>query len=140
MLSCSFGSKSYFGLCNPGSPVNIIPFSLYAKIYNDISPRTLEPTDVVIKLVDKTDREPCGIIKDVSIIIGSLIYPIDIFVLMISEDKDCPIVFGTSFLNVEGTYINKKAISMKWGEKMIKFPFSTIMTSLIRGSPKTRKS
>jgi hypothetical protein len=31
ILSCSFGSKSYFGLCDPRSPVNIIPYSLYAK-------------------------------------------------------------------------------------------------------------
>ena len=49
---------------------------------------------------------------------------------MISEDKDCPIVFGTSFLNVAGAYIRKKAISMKRGEEMIKFPFSTIMNKL----------
>jgi hypothetical protein len=83
ILSCSFGSKSYFGLCDAGSLVTIIPCSPYVKFYDGISPSTLEPIDVVIKLVDKTDRVPCGIIKDVNIIIGSLIYPIDIFVLMI---------------------------------------------------------
>ena len=30
ILSCSFGCKPYFGLCDPGSPVNIIPYTLYA--------------------------------------------------------------------------------------------------------------
>ena len=74
ILSCSFGCKIYFGLCDPGSPINIITYSLYAKIYDEVAPCTLEPTDVIIKLADKTDRKPCGVIKDVSIIIGSLIY------------------------------------------------------------------
>ena len=128
ILSCSFGCRTYFGLCDPGSPVNIIPYSLYAKIYDEIAPCTLEPTDVIIKLTDKNERKPCGILKHVNIIIGSLIYPIDIFVLMISEDKDCPIVFGTSFLNVAGALIKKKSISMKCGDEMIKFPFSSILS------------
>ena len=44
ILSCSFGRMSYFYLCDPGSPVNIIPYKLYAKNYDEISPRTLEPT------------------------------------------------------------------------------------------------
>ena len=52
---------------------------------------------MIIKLSDKTDRVPCGIIKDVNIIISPIIYPIDIFVLMILEDKVYPIVVGTSF-------------------------------------------
>jgi hypothetical protein len=97
-------------LCDPGSPVNIIPYSLYAKIHDEISPCTLEPTHVIIKLADKTNRKPCAILKDVNIIIGSLIYPIDIYVLMISEDKNCAIVFGTSFLNVTRAYIKKKSL------------------------------
>ena len=76
MLSCSFGRKAYFGLCDPGSPVNIIPYSLYANIYDEIDPCILEPTDVIIKLANKTERKSCGILKDVigvNIIIGSLI-------------------------------------------------------------------
>ena len=47
---------------------------------------------------------------------------------MIFEDKDCPIIFGTSFLNVAGSYIKKKSISMKWGDEMIKFPFFSILS------------
>ena len=47
---------------------------------------------------------------------------------MISEDKDCPIVFRTSFLNVAGAYVKKTPISMKWGDEMIKFPFSTMLS------------
>ena len=108
--------------------VNIIPYGLYAKIHDEIAPCTLKPTDVIIKLTDKTERKPSGILKDVNIIIGSLIYPIDIYVLMISEDKDCHIVFGNSCLNVAGDYINKKSIAMKWGDEMIKFPFSSILS------------
>lgn len=50
VLSCSFGSTSYFGLCDLGSSINIIPYSLYAKIFNDISPSAFEKTDIVIKL------------------------------------------------------------------------------------------
>ena len=102
-------------MCDPGSPVNIIPYTLYAKNYEELSRHTLEPTDVVIKLVDKTDRIPWGVLKDVNIIIGSLIYPIGIYVLMISQDQDYPIVFGTSFMNVAGAYIKMKIICMNGG-------------------------
>ena len=126
VVRCSFGSTSYFGLFNIGSSISVVPYTLYAKIYDEISPCTLEPTDVVIKLTDKTERKLCGILEDINIIIGSLIYPIDITVIMISEDKDCPIVFGTTFLNVAGAHIKKKFISMKWGDGMIKFPFSYV--------------
>ena len=54
---------------------------------------------------------------------------------MIFEDKDCPIVFGTSFLNVAGAYIKKKSISMKWGDEMIKFPFSLILSKPYQEEP-----
>ena len=47
---------------------------------------------------------------------------------MISENKYCPIVFVTSFLNVVGAYIKIKSISMKWGDKMVNLPFSSVLS------------
>ena len=115
VLSCSFGSKSYFGLCDPGSPINIIPYSLYAKIYNDIAPRTLEPTDVSLSLQIRLIGNLVVSLGMSMLLLVQLIYPIDIFVLGIAEDKDCPIVFRNLFLNVAGADINKKSISLKLG-------------------------
>ena len=74
----------YFRLCDLDSPIYIIPYSLYAKIYIDIFP--LEPTHKIIKHANKTYMEPFGILQNVNVIFGSFSYPIDLFFLGILED------------------------------------------------------
>ena len=34
VLPCSFGGTSYYGLCDLGSSINVIPYELYPKIKN----------------------------------------------------------------------------------------------------------
>ena len=60
---------------------------------------------------------------------GSLIYPVDTFVLGISEDDQCPIVFGTTFLNVADAEIHQKknTISLKFHKRRLEFPFSAVI-------------
>ena len=36
VVPCSFGSTSYFGLCDIGSSINVIPYTLYTKLHDEI--------------------------------------------------------------------------------------------------------
>ena len=92
-------------LCDLCSPITVIPYSPYAKTYNDISRGASEPIDIIIKLADKIDREPFDILIIVNVILGFFIYQIDIFVLGMYED-DRPIVSWTTFLNAACAEIN----------------------------------
>lgn len=58
VLPCSYGSTSYYGLCDIGSSFNVIPYTLYAKIQDDICCNKLQLTEMTIKLADGTFRTP----------------------------------------------------------------------------------
>ena len=64
-LPWSFGEVSYYGLCDLGSAINVIPYSLYEQIRKYINSSKLETTDMTIMLADRTLRTPLGILKDV---------------------------------------------------------------------------
>ena len=56
VLPCSFGGTSYYGLCDLGSSINVIPYELYLKIKNEICAPDIELVDMSIKLADR-DRK-----------------------------------------------------------------------------------
>lgn len=108
ILPCSFGGTSYYSLCDIGSFINVIPYTLYCKIHVDICPTEIQPTEMTIKLADATFRKPYSILHNVRVILGTFIYPIDLVVLEISDDDFCPIILGRPFLNTPGAKIDCK--------------------------------
>lgn len=114
VLPCSFGGTSYYGLCDVGSSINVIPYTFFERIHNAICPINLEPNEMTIKLVDGTFRKPCGILSDVHVILVTFIYPVDLVVMEISKDDHCPIIFVRTFLNTAGVRIdcNKEIVSL----------------------------
>jgi hypothetical protein len=49
LLPCSFGGVSYYGLCDAGSAINVIPYTFYQEIGHDISPKLIN-ADITIFL------------------------------------------------------------------------------------------
>ena len=47
------GDHCYYGLCDLGVSVSVIPFTLYQEIMNDIAPAEIEDIDVTIKLAKR---------------------------------------------------------------------------------------
>lgn len=119
VLPCSFQGTSYYGLCDVGSSTNVIPYTLYERIHNDICQINLEPIEMPIKLAGGTFRKPSSILSDVHVILGTFIYPVDFVVMEISEDDLCPIIFGRPFLNTTGARIDckKEIVSLRFGEE-----------------------
>ncbi|CAM8892617.1 unnamed protein product [Rhodiola kirilowii] len=93
-------------LCDLGASVSIMPYSMYAKLkLGDLC-----PTNVTIRLADRSCRLPRGILKDVPVKVKNLYFPADFIVLDISEDVDIPIILGRPFL-----YTAKAVIDMDRG-------------------------
>lgn len=106
VVPCSFGRTSYYGLCDMGSSINVIPYTLYIKLRDEIYSCDLQSTDMEVKLADGSLRIPYGILPDVYVILGTFTYPVNIVVMEIPKDDLCPIIFGRPFLNTAGAKID----------------------------------
>ena len=62
IVSVKIGDHCYHGLCDMGSSVSAIPFTLCQEIMNDIAPAEVEDIDVTIKLANRDTISPLGIV------------------------------------------------------------------------------
>ncbi|KAL4557350.1 hypothetical protein LXL04_035526 [Taraxacum kok-saghyz] len=85
------------GLLDLGASVNILPGNLFDQI--DLG--TLEKTDMILQLADKSTKVPRGILSDVIVKVEDFYYPVD-FVVLDTEptQKEGPntIILGRPFL------------------------------------------
>ncbi|CAM8940555.1 unnamed protein product [Rhodiola kirilowii] len=103
-IPCDIGGITVrCALCDLGASVSIIPYCLYAKL----NLGDLCPTNVTIRLADRSWRLPRGILKDVPVKVKHIYILVDFIVLDISEDIDIPIILGRPFL-----YMVKAVIDM----------------------------
>ena len=58
-----------------------------------------KPTTVSLQLADRSITYPRGIIEDVLIKVGHLVFPTDFIVLDMEEDQSIPLILGRPFLN-----------------------------------------
>ena len=119
VLPCSFGGTSYYGLCDLGSSINVIPYELYLKIkINEICAPDIELVDMSIKLADRSLHEPIGVLNNAQIRVWPHTYLIDLVILDVPVDPFCPIVFGIFFIRTLKAYIDcrKETITLRFGE------------------------
>src|SRR3954470_20058090 len=116
IVSFKIGDHNYYGLCDLGSSVNAIPFSLYQEIMHEIQPCEIKDIDVTIHLANKQTISPVGIVRDVEVLCGKVKSPIDFLVLASVQDSFCPIIFGRPFLSTCGAIIDCKKGKVSVGE------------------------
>src|ERR1043165_8973028 len=126
VVSVKIGNHNYYGLCDLGSSVSAIPFSLYQEIMHEIQPCEIEDIDVTIHLANKQTISPVGIVIDVEVLCGKVKYPSDFLVLGSVQDSFCPIIFGRPFLNTCGAIIDckKGKVSVEFNGEPYEFNFS----------------
>ncbi|XP_057719682.1 uncharacterized protein LOC130934110 [Arachis stenosperma] len=94
-ISCAIGETMiYKGLCDLGASINLMPLSLMKKLQIN----ELTPTDVIIKLADKTQKQAIGVVENVLVKVGKYFLPIDFVILEMKEDPIHPIILGRAFL------------------------------------------
>src|SRR4051812_31497747 len=125
-VSVKIGDHNYYGLCDLGSSISDIPFSLYQEIMHEIQLCEIEDIDVTIHLANKQTISPIGIVRDVGVLCGKVKYPTDFLVLGSVQDSFFPIIFGRPFLGTCGTIIDckKGKVSVEFNGEPYEFNFS----------------
>src|SRR3954464_987289 len=72
VVSVKIGDHNYYGLCDLGSSVSAITFTLYQEIMHEIQPCEIEDIDVTIHLANKQTISPVGIVRDVEVLCGKV--------------------------------------------------------------------
>ncbi|XP_049394606.1 uncharacterized protein LOC125858865 [Solanum stenotomum] len=78
------------GLCDLGESINLMPLSLYQKLGLGSPKQTI----VILQLVDRSIARPEGLVEDVLVQVGSLIFSVDFVVLDFEPDSEVPFILG----------------------------------------------
>ncbi|XP_057746919.1 uncharacterized protein LOC130966166 [Arachis stenosperma] len=94
-IPCAIGETMIDkGLCDLGASINLMPLSLMKKLQIN----KLTPTDVIIKLADKTQKQAIGVVENVLVNVGNYFLPTDFVILEMKENHTHPIILGRPFL------------------------------------------
>ncbi|XP_021722479.1 uncharacterized protein LOC110689972 [Chenopodium quinoa] len=94
-IHCTINEKFFDRvLCDLGASVNLMPYSLY----ESLGLQGLKPSPISLQLADRTSRLPKGVVEDVLVKVGELVFPVDFVVMDMKEDHKIPIIFGRPFL------------------------------------------
>ncbi|XP_028949409.1 uncharacterized protein LOC126603112 [Malus sylvestris] len=115
-------------LCDFGASINLMPYS----VYESLKIGYLKETNVVIQLVDRSNRYPTDLLEDVLVQVNELIFPADFFVLEMEQDPmptTLPLILGRSFLRTARMKIDvyDGTLTMKIGGENVKFKIFNVM-------------
>jgi len=111
-------------MCDLGASISLLPLSLF----NRIGIGELKPTEVTLKLVDRTNIHPVGFIEDIPIEIGGIYIPTNFIVLNMDEDDQVSIILGRPFLATARAMINVMGgmIAFRVSDEMVGFGMETV--------------
>ncbi|RYR25775.1 hypothetical protein Ahy_B02g059778 [Arachis hypogaea] len=94
-IPCAIGETMFDrALCDLGASINLLPLSLVKKLQiNEIM-----PTDVIIRLADKAQKQAIGVVENVLLKVGKYFLPTDFVILDMEESHTHPIILGRPFL------------------------------------------
>ncbi|GJS24018.1 reverse transcriptase domain-containing protein [Tanacetum coccineum] len=101
LIPCTFDKTfSCNALADLGAGINLMPYSLYAKL----SLETLKPTKMSVRLADRTFQYPIAIAKNMLVEVDLSYIPIDVVDEILEEDFDALLDEGSKILySIEGT-------------------------------------
>src|SRR5438270_8270676 len=118
-IPCTIGNLQFENaLCDLGASVNILPYSLFKKLgLGEVK------TTISLQLTDRSIIRPRGVIEDVLIKVKHLIFPIDLVVLDMEEDRRIPLILGRAFLRTARAVIDVEEgkIMLRAGDESIEF-------------------
>ena len=106
-------------ICDPRASINLMPFLVAKKL----NLKKITPTSLSLQMDDRSMTFPKGIIEDVLIKVDKFIFPMDLVVLDMEENKEAPIILGRSFLVTNQALIDVKhgKLTLIVGEDLVKF-------------------
>ncbi|GJY39036.1 reverse transcriptase domain-containing protein [Tanacetum coccineum] len=119
LILCNFNKTfSCNALADLGASINLMPYSLYAKL----SLETLKPTKMSVRLADRSFQYPVGIAENMLVEVGKFTFLADFVILEMEEDFKVPLILGRPFLHTTDAVIRvkQKQLNLEVGtERMI---------------------
>ncbi|GJR62906.1 reverse transcriptase domain-containing protein [Tanacetum coccineum] len=126
LILCTF-SKAFScnALADLGTSINLIPYSLYAKL----SLETLISTKMSVRLADRSFQHPIGIAENMLIEVGKFTFLVDFFILEMEEDDKVPLILGRPFLYTADAVIRvkQKQLNLGVGTEQMTFSIDSTM-------------
>ncbi|KAK2374241.1 hypothetical protein QL285_075217 [Trifolium repens] len=115
-ILCQIEEAEVRALCDVGSSVNIMPFSLADKLKLTT---TTAGTERELVLANQTTIHSTGTVEDVLVKVGDLVFPADFMILDILEDEEHPIILGRPFLATSRALIDVESakLTLRSGEE-----------------------
>ncbi|GKA84243.1 reverse transcriptase domain-containing protein [Tanacetum coccineum] len=98
-------------LADLGASINLMPYSLYTKLYLE----TLKPTKMSVRLADRLFQHPIGIAENMLVEVGKFTFPVDFVILEMEEDSKVPLILGRPFLHIVNAIIRVKQKQLNLG-------------------------
>ncbi|GJZ23840.1 reverse transcriptase domain-containing protein [Tanacetum coccineum] len=112
LIPCNFNKTfSCNALADLGASINLMPYSLYAKL----SLENLKPTKMSVRLADRSFQYPVGIAENMLIEVGKFTFPADFVILEMEEDSKVPLILGRPFLHTADAVIRVKQKQLNLG-------------------------
>ncbi|GJV08222.1 reverse transcriptase domain-containing protein [Tanacetum coccineum] len=126
LISCNFNKDfSCNALANHDASINLVPYSLYAKL----SLETLKPTKMSVGLADKSFQHPIGIAENMLIEVGKFTFLVDFIILEMEEDSKVPLILGRPFIHITDAVIRvkQKQLNLGVGTERMTFHINSAM-------------
>ncbi|GJW44086.1 reverse transcriptase domain-containing protein, partial [Tanacetum coccineum] len=120
LIPCNFNKAfSCNALADLGASINLMPYSLYAKL----SLETLKPTKMSIRLADRSFQYPVGIAENMLVEVDKFTFLADFIILEMEEDSKVPLILGRPFLHTADVVIrvNQKQLNLGVGIELMIF-------------------
>nr|GEX31208.1 hypothetical protein [Tanacetum cinerariifolium] len=117
-------------LVDLGASVSVMPLLTYL----NLGLGKLAHTRLTIKLIDKTMKYLKGIVENVLVRIGKLVFLVDLIILDMPKDIKVPLIIRRPFLSTTRAKINvyKRKITLRVGEEKVVFTSVKPASSLIK--------
>ncbi|RYR77581.1 hypothetical protein Ahy_A01g002108 [Arachis hypogaea] len=119
-IPCAIGETLFDrALCDLGASINLMPLSLVKRMQiNEIL-----PTDVVIRLADKTQKQAIRVVENVLLKVGKYFLPTDFVILDMEESHLHPIILGRPFLATARALIDveKREVILRIHDEQLSF-------------------
>ncbi|XP_021775711.1 uncharacterized protein LOC110739563 [Chenopodium quinoa] len=118
-------------LCDLGASVNLMPYSLY----ENLGLQGLKPSPISLQMVDRTSKLPKGVVEDVLVTVGELVFRVDFVVMDMKEDHKIPIIFGRQFLATSQALIDvlEGQVTIRAQDKQVMFKLFNEHNSIFDG-------
>jgi len=122
-VPCIIGNNKFENaMLDLGASINVMPLS----IFKPLSLGPLQPTSVVIQLTNRSVAHLAGLVDDVLVRVGELIFPANFYILDMEEGfshGSTPIILGRPFLKTARTKIDVHActLSMEFDDIIVCF-------------------